>query len=272
MLTYIILSWIACGLTIYFAGLLLEKGAYFSVPYTLFYGLLGPISFYIIYKHLIAKRDNKLKDQYITTFTGKRFYFLSPTPSSIDIESIAECLSKVCRFGGHCNGFYSVAEHSVLVMLIAQIRYKITDKSLLLKFLLHDATEAYVGDMVSPLKYAIPEFKAIENLIWKAAIAPAFGLTEELPAIIKKADNEAFLIEKDYLKGKYEQPKEQELKILCLSPSMAKHEFLAHFSKLVSGGPLEYSLQADPLDRVGVGEKTKDFVLNTRSNIQKISK
>lgn len=255
MLAYIIFSWVVSGLLVYFIGLWIEKGSYFSIPYLLFYIILGPTAFYIIYKHWAYRKTVKLKDLYITTFTGKRFYFLNPTPNSVDIESISECLSKVCRFGGHCNGFYSVAEHSILAMKIAQIRYGITDKGLLLKFLLHDATEAYVGDMVSPLKYAIPELK---NLIWKAAIAPAFGLTTDLPDIIKKVDNEAFLIERNYLKGYHEQPKEPELKILCLSPTMARRAFLTHFSKLRSE-------EKTAVDRVREQEEQKPFSLNARN-------
>ncbi len=248
MIVYLVFSWIACGLTIYGAGLVLEKGAYFSFLHAMLYAVVGPGAFYFLYKFYKTRKMNSLQGQYITTFTGKRFYFLAPTPESVDIESIAECLSKVCRFGGHCNGYYSVAEHSVLVTNIARIKYKITDKKQLLKFLLHDGTEAYVGDMVSPLKYAIPEFKAIENLIWDKAIAPHFNLTLDHPPEIKAADNEAFYFEKNFLKGRYEQPLEPEFKIKCLGPKDAKEEFLRIFKELTGDDTLDRTSEQGKTD------------------------
>lgn len=240
-MTFLILSWIGCGLTIYITGLVLEKGSYFSFSYFLLYMLVGPGALYFLYKFITTRKINTLQGQYITTFSGKRFYFLAPTPGSVDIETIAECLSKVCRFGGHCNGYYSVAEHSVLVANIAKLKYGISSKKELLKFFLHDATEAYVGDMVSPLKYAIPEFKAIENLIWEKAIAPAFNLTLDHPTEIKQADNEAFYFERNFLKGKYEQPSEPAFKINCWEPTKAKMEFLKLYYELTN--------KEDTLDR-----------------------
>ena len=52
---------------------------------------------------------------FITTWTGKRFNPLKPDATKVDIRDIAHALSQLCRFGGHCTKFYSVAEHSILV-------------------------------------------------------------------------------------------------------------------------------------------------------------
>ncbi|HCF1831058.1 TPA: phosphohydrolase, partial [Pseudomonas aeruginosa] len=52
---------------------------------------------------------------------------------------------------------------------------------------LHDATEAYIGDMVRPLKELLPDFRQIEAVIW-SAICERFDLDEQLPAEVKRAD------------------------------------------------------------------------------------
>lgn len=93
---------------------------------------------------------------WMQTYTGKRFDPLNPDPSLIDIQDIAHALSNICRFGGHSSRFYSVAEHSVLVgEALWNLHH---DADLALAGLLHDAAEAYLGDVPRPLKYR-PEFK-----------------------------------------------------------------------------------------------------------------
>lgn len=133
----------------------------------------------------------------IETFSGKCFNLLEPTEDMIDIEDIAHHLSKLCRFNGACKHFYSVAQHSILVS-------HIVPRELALFGLLHDAAEAYVGDMSSPLKSLLPEFKEIEDKI-QAVILRSFGLYNQFfkdPLIeneIKKADIAALLAEKERL-------------------------------------------------------------------------
>lgn len=82
---------------------------------------------------------------FITTYTGKSFDIIAATPDDLDIEDIAAALSKLCRWGGHTKVFYSVAEHSIHVA-------SMLPESLALAGLLHDAAEAYVGDVIGPLK------------------------------------------------------------------------------------------------------------------------
>lgn len=79
------------------------------------------------------------------TYTGKVFDFDSPSDGPVCLEDIAHALGMLCRFNGHIRRFYSVAQHSVLVSKLVDPRYA-------LLALFHDAAEAYVGDMVSPLK------------------------------------------------------------------------------------------------------------------------
>lgn len=95
---------------------------------------------------------------WIQTFTGKKFYPLDPRPKDICIEDIAHALSLTCRFNGHSKVFYSVAEHSTRMSsanLLGDPKW----------FLMHDAAEAYLSDIPSPIKPMLPEFKEIENHI-----------------------------------------------------------------------------------------------------------
>src|SRR5688572_18527016 len=85
---------------------------------------------------------------WILTATGRSFWPLDPRADEICIDDIAQALAKVCRFGGHCCDFYSVAQHSVLVAHLVERSHP----QLALHALLHDAAEAYLGDFTQPLK------------------------------------------------------------------------------------------------------------------------
>jgi hypothetical protein len=81
----------------------------------------------------------------ILTYTGKYVDLMAPQLATIDIVDIAHALSQISRFGGHTRTYYSVAQHSIGVSQLLPERYR-------LQGLLHDAAEAYFGDMVRPLK------------------------------------------------------------------------------------------------------------------------
>lgn len=114
------------------------------------------------------------------TLTGLYFDFLDPRPEQIDPRDIAYGLSNCCRFGGQCKPFYSVAEHCVLASNHVPAEDAFTA-------LLHDAAEAYTGDIISPLKQLLPDFKIIEARV-EAAIARKFGLTLPYPRSVKHID------------------------------------------------------------------------------------
>lgn len=133
----------------------------------------------------------------ITTFTGKLFNFLEPDPDSICIEDIAHGLAYENRFANQGICHYSVAQHSLLVEqnvpFSGKWKRSVADVvKLRLIALLHDATEAYLGDMAKPLKRVIPQYQAIEEKVHRA-IAKRFKLASSvMPASVKAADAQLF--------------------------------------------------------------------------------
>ena len=122
---------------------------------------------------------------WIETFSGESFHFMIPSPDEVHISDIAQSLSKVCRFSGHCTRFYSVAEHSGI---IADWLYEQTgDKALALQALLHDASETYLVDVPRPIKPFLTNYYEIEGRVM-VAIFQRFGLPEKLDNRIKEAD------------------------------------------------------------------------------------
>lgn len=95
---------------------------------------------------------------WINTLSGKHLDFTNISPDSICIEDIAAALSNICRFTGHLEEFYSVAQHSVRVSYLVPPEFA-------LEALMHDAAEAYCNDISSPLKALLPEYRVIEDRI-----------------------------------------------------------------------------------------------------------
>lgn len=117
----------------------------------------------------------------LTTWSGRMVDFTNPSPDDIHIVDIAVALSRECRYASHASHFYSVAQHSVL-------RSRIVSQELAIEALLHDAAEAYIKDIPTPLKRQLPDYKVIEaRFDW--AIRVHFGLPEESSQAIKEADN-----------------------------------------------------------------------------------
>lgn len=123
---------------------------------------------------------------WMSTHTGGRFYPLTPKPEDIQIGDIASALSKQTRFNGHINEFYSVAQHSVLASHL--VTTKVDRVRVQMQALLHDASEAYTGDMVKPLKIYDEFFQDIEDRVWKA-ISEKFNIPFEMYREVKDIDS-----------------------------------------------------------------------------------
>lgn len=125
---------------------------------------------------------------WILTQSGQQFDLLRPTASMIKPVDIAHALSRLCRFNGHTRAHYSVAQHSLIVASLVPVEHQLVA-------LLHDATEAYIGDMTRPLKAVMPEYQYVEHQIW-LAVCDRFDIQIDLPACVKEADMVALATER----------------------------------------------------------------------------
>lgn len=163
---------------------------------------------------------------WMQTYGGRAFYPIDPRPEEIFIEDIAGALSKTCRFGGHCLKFYSVAEHCVHVAAHVP-RY------MSLTALLHDASEAYIADIIRPLKPYLHNYYALEETVMEAVVN-RYGLLWPMPAEVKRVDNALLAAERDQIMA--HPPRDWGLtepalgvEIKCWSPNDAFSEFVAAF-------------------------------------------
>lgn len=123
--------------------------------------------------------------------SGKYINLVDPQADQIDFLDIAGALSKICRFGGQCQEFYSVAEHCYHCAAVAKKDGQ--PDSIVLACLLHDGAEAYLGDVVKPLKIMLPEYQKVEWLM-EQAIALKFGVNLEATHAAMKEIDRAMLI------------------------------------------------------------------------------
>lgn len=119
-------------------------------------------------------------NSYIRTFSGKQFWPLDPRPEDVDIHDIAHALAYKCRYGGHANRHYSVAEHSVRMARVASEANKFAA-------LMHDAGEAYLPDVARPVKKILPGFLEVEARVDRA-IAEALRVRYPWPAEVHQLD------------------------------------------------------------------------------------
>lgn len=124
----------------------------------------------------------------IKTNSGRDFVFGDPESHDYQVVDIAHGLSHLCRFNGQVRNFYSVAQHSVLVA-------EQLPKEMRLAGLMHDASEAYLGDVTTPLKLLMPLYQELEERTMKA-IFKKFNITYPLPQAVKRADLVLLVTEK----------------------------------------------------------------------------
>jgi 5'-deoxynucleotidase YfbR-like HD superfamily hydrolase len=126
------------------------------------------------------------KKLYMTTRSGKFFYPFKKF-TDININDIAHALSLQCRFNGHCAWHYSIAQHCIYAARVARING--WSNAVEKWCLMHDAAEAYYGDIVSPVKYLIPKLMRAEKRLLKT-IAQTFNLPWPIPKEIFQIDKQ----------------------------------------------------------------------------------
>jgi hypothetical protein len=177
--------------------------------------------------------ESERKGDWMQTYTGKKFWPLDPRAEDVDVRDIAHSLALSCRFNGHCDVFYSVAQHSVLVSQIAKPPQQLVA-------LLHDSAEAYLGDVIRPIKRFIPQIKEIEDNL-ERVIFQHFGIEKYDKDEIVHADNIALYTEMRDLMGKppemwsefeYYLPFLQEQKIIPLNSAEGEILFLERYKEL----------------------------------------
>ena len=174
---------------------------------------------------------------YLQTVSGRWVNPFDPDPSQLDAGDIARALANQCRFGGHSRVFYSVAQHSVIVSELVAERGG--DAEDVFAALMHDATEAYLGDMPHPLKHRSPlgaVFKVAEDHL-EQAIRDRFRISADVPEI-KRADRALLATERrafsaeDWHWPELEGVEPLDLELTAWSPDAAAQAFARRYAEL----------------------------------------
>lgn len=118
------------------------------------------------------KKESK---NYLKTYMGNKVDPLQVTAADITLEDIAHALSLMCRGNGQVVHFYSVGQHCINCAKEAEARG--WNARLQLGSLLHDAAEAYMSDLITPIKVHMPQYYEIEDRFLKA-VYDKFGLAD----------------------------------------------------------------------------------------------
>lgn len=167
---------------------------------------------------------------------GSYFYLLDPNPEVMTPENIAHALANLCRFTGHCR-FYSVAQHCRHVSFLVPREHAFAG-------LMHDASEAFIGDLSRPLKDTLDvvspgTIRMIEDRI-HAALAKRYGFEFPFHPSVKVADNIAVVTERrDAIDRNREpwpdMPEPDPMPQAALPPELAERMWLERFRELTVG-------------------------------------
>ncbi len=205
---------------------------------------------------LWARWRGKRYGSYIWTASGRNFWPLDPRPEDVCIEDVARGVATECRYSGHIGigtgySYYSVAEHCVIVSIYAERRARAlglpeaTVWAWALEGLLHDASEAYIGDVARPVKYqpAMRVYRRLERHL-ERVIAQRFGIVStplskreikviDSRVLIDEIDAFMILSDGDTLEGQIAKSGEPlGAAIAGLSPAHAEHVFLQRYAEV----------------------------------------
>ena len=196
------------------------------------------VTLYLLLKVNIPKASKPKKEfgpTCIETYSGNVFDVVKPDCSLITPEDIAHSLSLQCRFNGHTEDFYSVAEHCIRVH--DAMAYDNHTETVRIAGLLHDASEAYVCDIPRPVKQALRGYKELEDRVQKQVwLRFNVNVTEETEQIVKAYDEIMLCAEAKHLmpsRGEgwgYDYIKDRDIFIVPMLPNVAKREFLYRLS------------------------------------------
>lgn len=131
-------------------------------------------------------QSNSHTGDWMALASGRQFWPQDPRVEDIHVEDIAHHLSMICRYGGATAFHYPVAQHAVLIC--HWLRSVGADSMTQAWGLHHDDPEAYIGDIIRPIKRDLSAYFPIEERLM-SVIAERFGLTPEMPPIVQEADN-----------------------------------------------------------------------------------
>lgn len=182
----------------------------------------------------------RMSSGWMQTLTGKKLDPFNPTPDTVCIEDVAHALSNLCRFGGHCKRFYSVAEHSVRGTEFIIDEYE--DLDLAFDFLMHDTSEYAFQDLVRPIKKQLPDYENAEHAMQKF-LAGHFGFRYPFVPLVHEIDNRMLVTEavallrdgpvENWHQGMLCAPIILEDAELGWSPGRARLEFITLYNQLV---------------------------------------
>jgi hypothetical protein len=164
----------------------------------------------------------EIEKRWMETLSGIRFYPLEAEVDKFSIKDIAHALSNICRWGGHTSYHFSVAQH-------AYIMSHLVSPENAMEALMHDATEAYLGDIPTPIKRLFPEYLDIEDKLAKK-LAVKYKYTYPYPTQVYKYDTVMKRVEHDVLLLGKESP--SRIKIERLSQEEAERLFLTRYNEL----------------------------------------
>jgi hypothetical protein len=191
--------------------------------------------------------ENLFMPDSIRVHSGKYLNLLKMDPDTIDIEDIAHGISHQCRFGGHMQLFYSVAQHSVWCS------YQAETVELAFEALMHDASEAYLVDIPTPVKRMIPDYYVIEEKLMRI-ICAKYEICYPMSPLIKKIDANALQFEWDNgVLSKCLEP-------IALPQPEAKQAFLNRFEELTHLLSVLKQTESE-LDTINRGILSKTFAL-----------